>query len=1154
MRTFSVIYTAFVVIALTSLPSIKAQTNNPDLPAFQYNLTEKPEGERAQLCDSNKGFCQTNCGGPEKAPMNFCNSTTMGWGCGCLDKVPDYLGYQWPINHAHCIGTGEACKNACEGPKVPVENKPKCNIACVESYSQVCGTPKQPPAYYNVADVNTVPTYAPPVEGANSTDGKAANGKNGNGGDSKNDGSGTNKNDASSINGVGNAAIALAIQPTSLPTMSPPSVEIIDNTKSTTTTSINNTTPEIHMDPDVSLSSDGDSSDERSFVNKTSDESAHFRPSHHHLKAPELKRSASVSSFSSYASSSPPDTPLSSTNIDANFILDKRNTLALGESGALAQNWFTSGSLKADGKWFKDEQGRICLLRGVNLCGNSKLPTKPNGSSHLNEGFFDHRNVSFVGRPFPLEEVHQHFARLRTWGLTFVRLLVTWESLEHAGPGVYDEEFIDYLINVIEQMPRYGIKCFIDPHQDCWSRFSGGSGAPGWTFEVAGLDMTKFKTTGAAYVHNMNHKPGDSLPMVWPTNYTKLASSTMFTLFWGGDVFAPNNTCEGVNVQEFLQTKYVNCYKHLASRLQHLEAVMGFELMNEPHQGYIGLADLHRYDEGKTLVFGDSPSALQSFALGDGIPQEIEVWIKSWPFPTRKDKTRLINEEHESAWLDGSCIWRQHGVWDVDAKTGKPKVLKKDYFLKHPKTGEKLEFYKDFYLPFVKRYSEGIQSVNKEYFVFVEPLPNEPPPKWTPSDHHNNVIFAPHWYDLKALFTKTFNGKITHDVQRLTRGAHHIAAATFFGISGAKKNYSGQVRNIIKNGLQYVGEKPCVIGECGIPMDINEKQAFLTNDWAHHSNFLDAVLCAMEKNLVNFTLWNYNPINDNTHGDHWYGEDFSIYSRPNNEKVITNTTTITKERKVHVVNGTREKKIKVHSLEIQTNFQDALKISSNESNEKNENTFVNSSEVNDECEIISNCTDITENCATSPTSPFDLTQVHFWEQDDGSDYEYFHQGGRVLEAVLRPYAAKIPGIPQSMNFNLKKLEFTFKFTNYPSSQQLYSIKAPETEIYIPNYHYKKLLLDIRVSDGDWRYVKSRQTLYWRVKDWKTEGVVHTLRIRVAENLIEGVEISNLGELSSNNSNNKLEDDEAKTFTIWLAGAVVVAAYLWVHSLMNVKIV
>ena len=113
-------------------------------------------------------------------------------------------------------------------------------------------------------------------------------------------------------------------------------------------------------------------------------------------------------------------------------------------------------------------------------------------------------------------------------------------------------------------MPTYGIKCFIDPHQDCWSRFSGGSGAPGWTFEAAGLDLTKFKTTGAAYVHNTNQFPGDSPPMVWPTNYTKLAASTMFTLFWAGDTFAPNKMYQGEPIQQFLQNRYLDCYQHLA--------------------------------------------------------------------------------------------------------------------------------------------------------------------------------------------------------------------------------------------------------------------------------------------------------------------------------------------------------------------------------------------------------------------------------------------------------------------------------------------------------------------------------------------------------------------------------------------------------------
>lgn len=43
---------------------------------------------------------------------------------------------------------------------------------------------------------------------------------------------------------------------------------------------------------------------------------------------------------------------------------------------------------------------------------------RPSDDDH--NAFFDkHEHVTFVGRPFPLEEAPDHFARLRRWGLTF---------------------------------------------------------------------------------------------------------------------------------------------------------------------------------------------------------------------------------------------------------------------------------------------------------------------------------------------------------------------------------------------------------------------------------------------------------------------------------------------------------------------------------------------------------------------------------------------------------------------------------------------------------------------------------------------------------------------------------------------------------------
>ncbi|MCJ7717677.1 MAG: cellulase family glycosylhydrolase, partial [Anaerolineales bacterium] len=301
-----------------------------------------------------------------------------------------------------------------------------------------------------------------------------------------------------------------------------------------------------------------------------------------------------------------------------------------------------------DGSSFKDEYGRTLMLRGVNLGGSSKVPYTPNGATYCKKEFYDHKNISFVGRPFPLQEADEHFERLRAWGFTFIRFLVTWEGIEHAGPGIYDQDYLDYLQAVIEKADAFGISVFIDPHQDVWSRFSGGDGAPGWTFEMVGLDIKKFQQTGAAFTHQAH---GDPLPqMIWSTNATKLAAATMFTLFFGGKDFAPLTLIEGFNTQEYFQRHYTNSLVTLAKTLRDLPNVVGFDTMNEPVEGYIGIEDLNlRYT---TVEKGFVPTPFQSMQLGSGIPLELDVWERGFLKPKSVRKA-VLNPRGERVWLEG---------------------------------------------------------------------------------------------------------------------------------------------------------------------------------------------------------------------------------------------------------------------------------------------------------------------------------------------------------------------------------------------------------------------------------------------------------------------------------------------------------------------
>ena len=338
--------------------------------------------------------------------------------------------------------------------------------------------------------------------------------------------------------------------------------------------------------------------------------------------------------------------------------------------------------------------------------------------------------------------------RLSAWGFTFLRFIITWEAVEHEGPGIYDEAYLDYIVAVVERCAAFNISVMVDPHQDVWSRWTGGDGAPAWTLEKVGFDVEALYASGAAVSHQEH---GDPFPqMIWPTNNNRLATATMFTLFFAGEVYAPNTLVDGVNVQEYLQSHYVAMLRTVAARLKHLPNVLGYDTMNEPSNGYVGLREITEAIFAAPL--GWHMTAFQGMMLGHGHSVRVPFFSSPMVFQ-RVDE---LNPNGVLAWKSKAHdVWVNEGVWGHDAQ-GHPVVLKPHHFSRNG-NGHPVDFMSDFMAPFFERVKEEIHSVHPQVVIFAEPHIDPVNPHHQPAPKNltgNRYAWAPHYYDALTLLLK----------------------------------------------------------------------------------------------------------------------------------------------------------------------------------------------------------------------------------------------------------------------------------------------------------------------------------------------------------------------------------------------------------------
>jgi len=182
---------------------------------------------------------------------------------------------------------------------------------------------------------------------------------------------------------------------------------------------------------------------------------------------------------------------------------------------------------QVDDGFLRDPGGRAAIMRGVNLSGEQK-------------------NAPYLDDKQPAD-----YARVRdAWGFNAIRFVMTWAAVEPA-EGVYDDAYLDGVAERMGWAADAGLAVVLDMHEDIYGEGFGYDGAPRWSCS---------EDHYAAFV------PQDPWFLNSADPNVQACVDEFFTIAERRDHF-------------------VAAWGHVAERLGKLDAIVGFDLLNEPNWG-----------------------------------------------------------------------------------------------------------------------------------------------------------------------------------------------------------------------------------------------------------------------------------------------------------------------------------------------------------------------------------------------------------------------------------------------------------------------------------------------------------------------------------------------------------------------------------------